>query len=225
MTRIIATYARRDEPQWLIDELRQNLWWVDAFHETQTPTSGPWPHEGEQLAMRRQAILDEYGPCWTLWIDPDERLEDGADEIVRATCARTERYDRYPRLLFGFPLREMWTPTQWRCDGSWGRKLPRWRLFKLRPGQTFKNKRIHCAVRPNGMSRRVLPAIMYHLKNIEPQNRVARAQAYEDADRGHRDGRVWTWLHDETGLQLADIEPGREFSPPYTRPYYFQPPR
>lgn len=219
---ITATYARRDEPQWFIDELRANLWWVDDFLEMQTPTTGPWPHEGQQLAERRRLLL-ERGATWTLWVDPDERLEDNAADLVRPACVRAERHDRWPRTLFGFPLREMWTPTQWRCDGTWGRKLPRWRLFKLRPGQSFRNKRIHCAVRPNGASRRLLPVIMYHLKNIEPSNRIARAQAYTDADRGHRD-RIWSWLHDETGLKLAEIETGRGFTPPYTRPYYFHPP-
>lgn len=218
---ITATYARRDEPQWLIDDLRSNLAWVDDFLEMQTPTEGPWPHEGRQLAERRRLLL-ERGATWTLWVDPDERLEDTAAELVRAAVERAERHS--PRVLFGFPLREMWTPTQWRRDGVWGNKLPRWRLFKLRAGQTFRDKPIHCAVRPNGLSRRVLPVNLYHLKNIEPSNRVARAQAYEAADRGHRERRVWSWLYDERGLELAEIEPGREFSPPYTRPYYFNMP-
>lgn len=219
---ITVTYARRDEPQWLIDDLRSNVAWADDFVELQTPTTGPWPHEGAQLAERRRILMDR-GATWTLWMDPDERLEVRAAELVREAVERAERGNS--RVLFGFPLREMWTPTQWRCDGVWGNKLPRWRLFKLRPGQSFRNKPIHCAVRPtNALARRVLPVILYHLKNIEPSNRVARAQAYVDADRGHRDGRVWSWLHDETGLKLAEIEPDRDFSPPYTRPYLFTPP-
>lgn len=221
MSTLIATYKRRDEPQWLIDDLRANLApWVDGFVELQTDRNAPgWPHEGQLVERQRRLVRREHGACWVLFVDPDERIEDAAVNVVREAIARA-RLDT----VFGFPLREMWTPTQWRCDGDWGNKLPRHRLFHLHPGQQFVNKPIHCGVSPRGVRRNrvTLPVAMYHLKNIEPENRRTRAIAYFEADptfahqrREGKNGEDWQWLYDETGLQLAEIEPGRGFTPAY----------
>lgn len=214
--RITVTYKRRDEPQSLIDDLRKNLSWADAFVELQTDRNAPgWPHEGELLRAQRRACR-RAGATWVLFVDPDERLEDRAAHVVR-TAIESASTDT----LFGFPLREMWTPTAWRVDGEWGRKMPRHRLFHLHGGQTFAHKPIHCAAAPMTLRRNrvTLDVAMYHLKNIEPENRHSRAEAYTRADPHfrwqRREGKDWSWLYDETGLQLAEIEPGREFSPPY----------
>lgn len=220
--KIIATYKRRDEPDSLVADLRANLSpWVDGFVELRTPREGPWPHEGRALERQRQLVRREHGNTWVLFVDPDERIEDQAVNVVREAIARAMHGGARLQAQFQFPLREMWTPTQWRCDGDWGRKKPRTRLYHLHPGQRFRDKPIHCGVVPIGPSgnRTTLPVAMYHLKNIEPANRVTRAQAYLDADprfeHQRREGRDWEWLYDETGLQLAEIEPGREFSPAY----------
>lgn len=230
--KIVATWKRRNEPAELIMDLWDNLApWVDDFVELQTPRSGPWPHEGDLLERQRQSVRRRHGSVWVLFIDPDERIEDGAVNVVREAIARAEARGAGRQAQFQFPLREMWTPTQWRCDGDWGNKKPRTRLYHLHPGQRFRSKPIHCGVVPIGPSgnRVTLPVAMYHLKNIEPSNRVARAQAYFDADplfqHQRREGRDWSWLYDETGLQLADIEPGRGFSPAYVPgSYLFAPP-
>jgi hypothetical protein len=63
-------------------------------------------------------------------------------------------------------------------------------------------------------------------KNIEPENRVARAEAYLAADprfeyqRRETARQDWSWLHDETDLELSEIEPGRGFTPPYVAGSY-----
>lgn len=230
--KIVATYKRWAEPASLITDLRDNLSpWVDAFVELRNPTAGSWPHEGQALERQRQLVRREHGPCWALFIDPDERIEDGAVNVVREAIARAYAQGPGRQAQFQFPLREMWTPTQWRTDGDWGRKKPRTRLYHLHPGQRFRDKPIHCGVVPIGPNgnRITLPVAMYHLKNIEPANRIARAQAYLDADprfeHQRREGRGWDWLYDETGLTLAEIEPGRGFTPAYEPgSYLFTPP-
>lgn len=220
---ITATWKRRDEPDELIADLRANLApWVDAFVELQTDRTAPgWPHEGDMLRQQRR-LLRDAGATWVLFIDPDERIEDRAASVVRAAIAAGHHHN-----IYGFPLREMWTPTQWRCDGQWGTKMPRHRLFYLhRSGVVYAHKPIHCGVAPRGgRDRRVtLDVAMYHLKNIEPENRVARAEAYLAADptfaHQRREGKDWSWLHDETDLELAEIEPGRGFSPAYAAGSY-----
>lgn len=223
-THLTAIYARRDEPQELIDGLRENLRWVDQIIEVQTPRSGPWPHEGELNAHKRE-LLAAAGAGWVLFIDPDERIEDRAAELIPPLLSSVSR-----RAVLTFPFREMWTPTQWRADGAWGAKGNRKRMFHLHHGQRFPNKPIHCQPTPivSRLSRVELPVFMYHLKMIEPENRRQRARAYLDADPAGRwlNGGNWQQLVDETGLELADIEPGRGFTPPY-RPgsYSFEAPQ
>ena len=220
---LTAIYARRDEPQELIDGLLQNLHWVDRVIEVPTPTSGPWPHEGALNAHKRE-LLAAAGAGWCLFIDPDERIEDRAAELVPPILEAANR-----NTVFTFPFREMWTPTQWRCDGMWGCKGDRKRLFYLRHGLRFPNKPIHCQPVPMGsrLHRLRLPVFLYHLKMIEPANRRERARAYLDADPAGRwlQGGDWSQLYDETELELADIEEGRGFSPAYRLgSYIFQAP-
>lgn len=224
--RIVATYARRDEPDSLVDGLHENLApWVDEIIPVQVPRTGPWGHEGALRQHQRDLVSkctpDHRGGVWALFVDPDERIEDRAAQIVPEALARASRRD-----VFGFPLREMWTPTAYRVDSGWADKKPRRRLFHLRPGQIFANKPIHCGIVPrNRVNERVtLPVNLYHLKGIEPANRIARAQAYVDSDpmfrHQRRASQDWSFLYDETGLQLEEIPEGRGFSPPYVAGSY-----
>ena len=220
--KITATYKRRDEPQQLIDDLRANLApWVDQFVELQTDRNAPgWPDEGALLREQRRRVIEQAGAGWVLFVDPDERFEDRAALVVRPLVEALDRARMFDTVV-GFPLREMWTPTQWRTDGDWGKKLPRHRLFHLHRGQRFADKPIHCGVAPRVLrqNRIIVEVAMLHLKNIEPENRHARAEAYTLADPDfrwqRREGRDWSWLYDETGLTLAELEPGRGFSPAY----------
>ena len=235
---LVLVYARRDEPQWLVNELRANTAWVDEVVEVDNRSrvgdaGEGWQHEGRtRRLMRSMVTAVAGGPAWFLQLDPDERLEDTAKIEVKTAIERPGAEGT----LFGFPLREMWTPTAYRVDGDWGRKQPRMRLFLLDPDrpQRFADKAIHCGVAPRDAMRRVrLNTWLYHLKNIEPSNRVSRADAYYAADPTFRcqrkEGaghgrRAWDWLHDETGLELVEISPGRRFTPPYARPYLFTAP-
>jgi hypothetical protein len=92
-------------------------------------------------------------------------------------------------------------------------------MFHLMPGQRFPNKPIHCQPVPmvSRLNRVLLPVFMYHLKMIEPENRRERARAYRDADPVGQwlNGGDWQWLVDDGGVELAEIEPGRGFTPPY----------
>jgi hypothetical protein len=224
---ITATFAVRDEPDSLVDGLVRNLApWVDEFVRVDVPRTGPWGHEGE-LRSRQRRLCRDRGATWVLFIDPDERIEDRAAEVVPAALERAHRRD-----VIGFPLREMWTPTAYRVDGQWAAKKPRRRLINLaNPSAVYPHKPIHCGLAPAGVRRRItLPVNLYHLKNIEPANRVQRAEAYLAADpefrHQRREGRDWSWLHDEAGLELEEIPAGRGFSPAYEAgSYLFTAPR
>ena len=233
---IVCVYAVRSEPDWLVRDMRANLPWVTDFLELDNrAATGGWQHEGElrrrQIRMVRDWLKGRPGAtgAWVLQLDPDERLEDRAADIIPAILAGLERGEHsgaLHRVTLSFPLREMWTPAAYRVDGEWAKKKPRVRLFWYSPTalQAFRFHRpIHVGLMPRlaaGESIRVRTEInLYHLKSIEPMNRVRRAAAYLDADPNfdhqRREGRDWTWLYDESGLQLEAIPDGRGFSPPY----------
>lgn len=213
--RIVATYGVWREPQWLVDEMRANLAWVDGFAEVDDrDRTGGWGNEGEYRRRQRAACI-EAGADWVLVTSPDERWELGAGDKIRGLAEAGRD------VFYRFKLCEMWTPKQYRVDGRWGR-LRRTRLYRLRDGQTMSTKRIHAPPIPVSPK---LPTLdvdirVYHLKMINPQNRPARRAAYLAAEGTPRRQR-WGHLTDEAGIHLATPEPGRGFAPRYTRDYRF----
>jgi len=196
--RIIAMFAYRYEPDWLIDQLRENLSWCDGFAElNDRDRTEPWGNVTERtdalLAIARDMEAD-----WIYYTSPDERLEDGAGDVLRSLAERG-RYDRYR-----FHLREMWTPDAWRSDGMWNRK---WRTRFYRPGTSGKGRNVDLNI--------------YHLKMIERENRIERARVHEAHNTWDNRARGFEYMLDETGLELERIPDGRGYSPAY-RSYRFE---
>jgi len=199
--RIIAAFAYRYEPDWLIDDLRENLSWVDGFAELDDrDRTEPWRVRAERSSELKRLAL-EMEPDWIYWTAPDERLEDRAADVLRALAERR----RLGRVTLH--LRELWTPGAWRADGVWGRKR-RTRFF-----------------RPDGrhLARRAVDLNIYHLKMIEPENRAERQRVHTLANTWDNRRRGFAYMTDERGLRLERIREGRGYSPPY-RPYRFEVP-
>lgn len=198
--RIIAAFAYRYEPDWLIDQLRENLSWVDGFAElNDRDRTEPWRVRSERSAELKRLAL-EMEPDWIYWTAPDERLEDRAGRVLR-------RLARRPHGRYTFALREMWAPDAYRVDGVWGRKR-RSRFY--RPGW-------------RGAAARPLDLNIYHLKMIEPENRAERQRVHTLANTWDNRRRGFAYMTDERGLRLERIREGRGYSPPY-RPYRFEVP-
>jgi hypothetical protein len=253
VSRLVAVFGIKWEPQWLVDDLMENLApHVDDFAivDCRDRTHEFWIHEHEYRLLQRKA-LEEKGAEWAFVTSPDERVTPDFSDHVRPLIDAWEAQDRIRRNgrvrrghlppIGVFPLLEMWTPTQARVDGIWGRKT-RPRLYRLLPGQTYQDKRLQSVPHPvdRAYPRVTLPTPLIHLKNIEPENREARARAYEvcdpeyrllprsggqfrrlDGDHGNRfEQQGYHYLADEEGVELAEAP---AFHPPYTRPYYFRP--
>jgi len=60
----------------------------------------------------------------------------------------------------------------------------------------------------------------YREVNSREANRRDRATFTHWRGSQRREGKDWSWLHDETDLTLAEIEPGRGFTPPYVAGSY-----
>lgn len=194
--KLVAAFCHRYEPDWLVDQLIENLAWVDDFAIVDTRGHADvWvPRAERMLLLQRQAR--RLKADWVLHLDPDERFENRAEKIIRKAISRPS-FSRY-----AFPMRELWSPTEYRVDGIWGRKWRR-RLYRLghEPGA------------PVGKLR----ATIYHLATAEPENRTIRRQVHTDHNSWDNRGRGFDYLDDDTGLEVRPIPPNRGFSPPYRR--------
>jgi hypothetical protein len=217
--KVAAVYARRHEPQWLIDDLRTNLapfaGTILELDDRGRPADQAWAHEGQLRARQRQMAL-ESGADWVLIIDPDERIEDRAAAALHPQMRKL----RGQRVILLLRLRELFAPDRYRVDGKWG-MYRRGRLYPLHEGQIMSTKPIHAPPCPVKDHRRVpVDVNLYHLKMIEPQNRPARAAAYSGAEQqAGVAARRWGQMTRSRGMVLQGIPAGRRFSPPYTRPY------
>lgn len=239
--RLFVVAGQKYEPDWLVDDMRSNMSWADrvCIVDTRSRTKEYWIHEGQYRQLQRQELIRAgiKAGDWVLVTSPDERLEKNAEERIRDFIDRPQNGSAVGVLK----LWEMFTPNEYRTDGIWGRKV-RPRLYMFAKNQKFANRRIQTRPTPIGNYRNVvLPVNLYHLKMIEPENRIARAEAYKKTDpRYHYQSRNsgafakidqegkfkrlgYDYLSDIEGMVLETIPAGREYTPPYTKPYYFEP--
>lgn len=224
------------EPAHLVEDMKENLAWADKICIVDDRHRKTWRHEGEYRLLQREE-LQKAGirPWdWVLVTSPDERWEKKAETVIRNIA----QYKR--RTIYRFHLKEMFTPTEYRVDGIWGRKT-RPRLYPYLPDQVFSKKRIQQPPTPAGnYGRRLLDINIYHLKNIEPESREGRAEAYKKTDPNYihlpRNARSvkaidpegkyerlgYDYFKDTEGIKLQKIPKRRQFTPAYTKPYIFK---
>lgn len=181
------------------------------------------PHVWDD-ALNHSRVIEatlRHEPDWMIGLDADERLEREFRTRAEAEIRRAEKkgYQAYT-----LKLRELWdSPRTSRVDGVWGRKL-RARLFKNVPGLRYDARQLHGQWAPLNGFRRFLgiiplgyPAadlVFYHLRMIDAQDRQARRDRYNELDPGRKFQREgYDYLTDDTGLQLEELPPGREYEP------------
>lgn len=186
----------------------------DVVEVLQVPAGRPaWDEVGNHRRLVAAALCHE--PEWLLALDADERLE-------RDFRPRAERVIRRGAPL-GFDtvslkLRDLWgSRDRYRVDGVWGRKRPE-RLFRARPDHAFDDQPLHACKAPLQARRLrgkapVADLLLYHLRMVEPADRLARRRRYERADPGARwqPDYGYAYLTDEAGLKLRRLPRGREF--------------
>lgn len=163
---------------------------------------------------RRLSLLEaarEAGASWVLAVDPDERFESSLEDHIVSLM------DRPDACVYTFPLREMFSPFQYRVDGLWGTKRQS-RLLNLR----------HGIVRPVGVLHlpwsKFIPDAqlhhtdinLYHLKMISPNRRKARADLYNYIDPGSKMQTFgYDYLADDSNMVLETIAANRGYFPPH----------
>jgi len=222
--KIVVTCGWRYEPEWLVEEMKENLSWAYDFAILDDRDREElWINEYEYRLKTRELAISK-GAEWILVTSPDERFEKDAEQKIMAGIMKNQgRGD----VMFQFDLREMFSPTAYRVDGIWGKKK-RIRLYPVRPEQQYLNKRIQTHPFPIGNDGAPLYPIIdlgvniYHLKMIEPGNRTERTKVFKALDPYRQFQQIgYDYLDNEIGMQLATIKRGREYSPPY-RKYIFK---
>ena len=209
--RVIAIFSFRYDAH-LVPDLIENLRpIVDGYVAyDDRDASEAYTDERVRKAMLREAAR-EMGAKWLLCIDPDERLEMAASERMKEMTRMIEP------VIWTFRLREMHTPTAYRIDGRWKKKMLGC-LFPLLDGQVFGDVPLHSRRSPlNPEYRKRNSGLnLYHLKMIDAERRKARRDFYKALDPANVFQKIgYDYLADETGLVLEEVPASRLYRPPY----------
>lgn len=234
--RLYVVGGQWQEPDELVADWRESFSWADAICIVDDRHRTTWRNEGQYRKLQRQELQKagiQTGD-WVFVTSPDERLEVGAEKIIREEIEKPLGLRTY-----SFDLKEMFTPTEYRIDGIWGLKT-RPRLYPYLPGQIFSTRRIQQSPIPRSTytqkyKRLKLDLNIYHLKMIEPENREQRVEQYKKTDPNYqfqrrnnpklkeidKEGRFeklgYDYLADLDGMILEELPKGREFTPKYRR--------
>lgn len=218
--KLIVLYGRKYEPDFLVEDMKKNLSWVDDFAEIDCRERDElWIHEGDYRIMAREKAR-EMGADWCLWTSPDERWEKDAGKKIRPMID-----NNFEDKIYEFSLKELFHPLWYRCDGVWNEKW-RQRLFPLKDDQLMRYQPIQVGGVPHGNYEVIrLDVNIYHLKMIEPQNRKNRVKVFKKLDpTGIYQTQGYDYLDDERDAVLARIPEDRMYTPAYTKPYKFEVP-
>lgn len=213
--KIIACFAYRYDAQ-LIPDLLENLDGIinDYVYHDDTQSKKLWMDEG---SIRKKLInmAKEKKADWILGIDPDERFEKNAKEIIKKITKKKTKN------IYGFKFRELYHPLKYRVDGIWGKK-EKFVLFANLPDQKFMSLKVHQQWAPinQDYSKISTDINLYHLKMIKHNNRIKRRDIYKKLDPNNQIQKIgYDYLVDEKNMILKTIDKNREYLPQYKEEY------
>lgn len=213
----------RYEPEWLLDDWKENTKWAD-FHivvdDRGRDPKEKWDNETLRYIKYREIAI-ELGADWLFVTAPDERLAPDAEQIVRKAMLNLDNIYYDVRVL------ELYTPTQYRCDKFWDNQYHA-TMYRIQPNQQFTPSTLHANPVPTTpyLKPLILPTDIYHLKHIEPESRKNRIKIFKEMDPEEKMGGLgegYDYLDDDEGIELCDIPKEKQFYPPYRKPYIFDP--
>jgi hypothetical protein len=231
--RVLALTAFRDEMRFLpgfFDSVGPHVDGIVALDDGSLDGSGdyaagrpevaelirvpPGTHEDNEDGRLRRILITaawEHGADWLLGVDADERLERGFGPRMRAELDRADALGA-PAMWVRFV--ELWEPGRARVDGLWGEKRKAC-LFRSDRAHGFDEKRMHThwasLPEPEG-SWPASDLRIYHLRMLDPADRLARVERYRRLDPDRVLQPVgYDYMLDDNGLELADLEPERDY--------------
>lgn len=214
----------RYEPEQLVEDWKENTKWAD-FHiivdDRDRDPNDLWDNEAERYRKYRRLAM-EAGADWLFVTAPDERLGRNAEKIMRGAMEK-----KTSRIAYDFRVLELYSPTQYRCDGHWDSQYHS-RMYKLDRYQMIADKTLHADPVPCQPKHRhkIIGVDIYHLKHIEPENRRIRTEVFKQLDPEGKLGGLgagYDYLDDEKNIELKTIPKDDMYLPPYRKPYLFNP--
>lgn len=231
--RVLALTAFRDEMRFLpgfFESVGPHVDGIVALDDGSTDGSGdyaagrpevvelirvaPGTHEDNEDGTLRRLLITaawEHGADWLFGVDADERLE---LDFGARMHAELDRADALGAAAMWVRFVELWEPGRARVDGLWGAKRKAC-LFRSDRAHGFDDKRMHThwasLPEPEG-SWPAADLRIYHLRMLDPADRVARVERYRrlDPDRALQP-MGYDYMLDDSGLELADVEPDRDY--------------
>lgn len=220
MNKLVAVCGQKYEPDWMIEDMKKNMPWVDEFCILDCRKRNElWIHEGQYRLILRE-MARKAKADWILICSPDERYEKDAGEKIRPLI--NENKDKR---IYEFSLKELYFPKWYRTDGIWGEKY-RMRLYPLYEDQTMAYQPIQCPSMPTNKDYPVIrvDVNIYHQKMIEPENRTLRTEVFKKLDPENKyQGIGYDYLDNEEGATLQRIPEDRMYLPEYKK-YQFKVP-
>ncbi len=222
--KIVAAFSKRYEPEYLVDELRENLAWCDDIicydDSTRDPKDTAWNEHERYTSLYKSA--GSINADYVIMTAPDERWAPNFEEELKKQI----EIDGGNYFYFT-PILEMYTPTAYRVDGRWA-ELPQCKIYPWREGQEFMDRPLHNMGVPfhEREDERFLAVNHYHLKHIEEENIINRVRVFKDIDPNGDfsfDPTGYDYLIDQTGVELKEMPQDEMFYPPYTKPYIYNP--
>lgn len=214
MSKLVVVCGWRYEPEWMVEQLKENLKWVDDFViMDDRKRKELWGHEGNYRLRGREAAR-KLKADWILITSPDERWEKEAGNVIRPLID-----DNKNKIIYEFNLKELFHPMWYRIDAGWGEKSRR-RLYPLYDDQIMRYQPIQCPSMPTneGYEVKHIDVNIYHTKMIEPENRNLRARVFNATDPTSKyQGVGYDYLDDEKEALVQRIPEGREYYPKYKK--------
>lgn len=179
---------------------------VDVLLRVDATTKQGWDEPGNR--HRLVTAGQEVGADWFVAFDADERPERRFWQEWPRLVAEA---DEVGAIGIDQPLRELWdSPTTYRNDGVWGRKRKTAVFRNLTDEHVFDPAQWHGEWYPAqyiGSDRFLRVDLnLYHLKMIDPTDRVARMKRYQAVDPERAFQPIgYEYLVDDTGLELVDV--------------------
>jgi hypothetical protein len=223
--KLVAGFSYRYEPKHLINSCIKNLNPIvdDIVSLDDTQHDQLWRNEHDYRKETRELVRKAQAD-YILVMDVDERLEKDAREKIFSYIMRDHSPTKPNHRVYFFNFRELYSPTEYRTDGIWGKKT-RGRIFQLNQDAVFDTSPIQTRYYPVGYSHVYMDINLYHLKQIEPENRNARVAMFKHTDPNNKYQTIgYDYLNDEEGMVLESIPAGREYLPAY-RKFIIKPPK
>lgn len=200
---------REDNPDYSLRVIRVAADGLLLAHieRSQLANEDPFAFETRNRTILLNEALAE-GADYMLCLDADERLE------VNFLKQMREWLSMHTEVSLWAQVRDLWnSPRQYRIDGPWSKKQKpvMFPARSVRERQYHEGNVLHRSWLGYEIKGSGTTAVynLYHLGSLTPELRQQRVRQHEIADPEHRWQKDYTYLADETGLQVEKIPDGR----------------